>query len=145
MVGLGETYLPAFVLAVGLGEVTAGLAASLPQLAGGIMQMISPRRAPAGISSPLGGAVRRDAGLSFVPLVITALLGHISAAGVLLIATLYWGSGLATGAAWNTWIGTIVPPLMRANYFSCRTRLSQAATLAGFLGGGTGACISAWR
>jgi hypothetical protein len=42
MVGLGETYLPAFVLAVGLGEVTAGLAASLPQLAGGIMQMISP-------------------------------------------------------------------------------------------------------
>ncbi len=42
MVGLGETYLPAFALAIGLGELTAGLVASLPLLAGGIMQMITP-------------------------------------------------------------------------------------------------------
>ena len=42
MVGLGETFLPAFVLAVGLGEITAGLVASVPLLAGGLMQMISP-------------------------------------------------------------------------------------------------------
>jgi MFS family permease len=137
MVGLGETYLPAFVLAVGLGEVTAGMTASLPQLAGGIMQMISPR-AVRWLGSHRRWVVlcAMTQALSFVPLVVAAWLGHISAAGVLLIATLYWGSGLATGAAWNTWIGTIVPPLLRANYFSCRTRLSQAATLAGFLAGG---------
>ena len=30
MTGLGETYLPAFALAVGLGEITAGLVASVP-------------------------------------------------------------------------------------------------------------------
>ncbi len=42
MVGIGETFLPAFVLAVGLGEITAGLAGSLPLLAGGLMQMVSP-------------------------------------------------------------------------------------------------------
>jgi len=49
---------------------------------------------------------------------------------------MYWGAGLATGPAWNTWIGTIVPPSVRARYFSCRTRLNQAAVLAGFLAGG---------
>ena len=42
MVGVGETYLPAFVLAVGLGELTAGLVGSVPLLAGGVLQMISP-------------------------------------------------------------------------------------------------------
>jgi len=34
MVGLGEHYIPAFALAAGLGEVTAGWIASLPILAG---------------------------------------------------------------------------------------------------------------
>lgn len=42
MTGLGETYLPAFALAVGLGEITAGLVASLPLLVGGLMQTFSP-------------------------------------------------------------------------------------------------------
>ena len=42
MVGLGETYLPAFALAVGLGELVAGLVASVPLLAGGVLQTVSP-------------------------------------------------------------------------------------------------------
>jgi hypothetical protein len=42
MVGFGETYPPAFVLAVGLGEIMAGLIASVPLLAGGLMQLASP-------------------------------------------------------------------------------------------------------
>src|SRR5436190_8030520 len=42
MVGIGETYIPAFVLALGMGEIAAGLIASIPLLAGAILQMISP-------------------------------------------------------------------------------------------------------
>ena len=38
MVGSGETYLAPFVLAVGLGEVQAGFIASLPPLAGAVLQ-----------------------------------------------------------------------------------------------------------
>ncbi len=34
--------------------------------------------------------------------------------------------GLATGPAWNTWIGTIVPRSVRARFFSRRSRVSQA-------------------
>src|SRR6056297_3542830 len=43
MVGVGETYFPAFALAIGLGEVAAGLISSLPMLAGGILQLVSLR------------------------------------------------------------------------------------------------------
>src|SRR4249920_2779074 len=42
MVGIGETYFPAFVLAMGMGEISAGLIASIPILVGAILQMVSP-------------------------------------------------------------------------------------------------------
>ncbi len=42
MVGLGETYFPAFALALGMGEVTAGIVASAPMMVGGVLQLISP-------------------------------------------------------------------------------------------------------
>ncbi len=134
MVGTGETYLPAFVLAAGLGEVVAGLVASVPQLAGGITQLICPR----GVR--LLGSHRRWVvtcatiqGLSFVPLVIAAWQGTVSAAVVLAVATLYWSAGLASGPPWNTWMGTIVPCRVRSRYFAGRTRIQQAAILTGFL------------
>jgi len=137
MVGLGETYLPAFVLAVGLGEITAGLVASVPLLAGGLMQMISPAAIGRLASHKAWVLVCALAqALSFVPLVVAALWGGISAPAVLLVATLYWGAGLATGPAWNTWMGALVPRPLRARFFAERTRLSQLAVLAGFLVGG---------
>ena len=137
MVGLGETYLSAFALAVGLGEITAGLVASVPLLAGGVMQTISPvavRRLRSHKAWVLLCALTQAVG--FLPLVWAALVGRISAPGILLVAAVYWGAGLATGPAWNTWIGTLVPPDRRAHFFATRTRLSQAAVLGGFVAAG---------
>jgi MFS family permease len=137
MVGTGETYLPAFVLAAGLGEVVAGLVASLPQLAGGVMQLVSPR------AVRWMGSHRRWVmtcvaiqALSFVPVIVAALTGTVSAWLALAVATLYWSTGLASGPAWNTWMGTIVPTRVRPRYFACRSRFQQAAVLTGFLLGG---------
>jgi MFS family permease len=134
MVGTGETYLPAFVLAAGLGEVIAGLVASVPQLAGGITQLICPRGVRL-LGSHRNWVVTCATiqGLSFVPLVIAASQGMVSAAVVLAVATLYWSAGLASGPPWNTWMGTIVPCRVRSRYFAGRTRIQQAAVLAGFL------------
>ena len=42
MVGAGESYIPAFALAAGLGEITAGLVATLPMLVGAAFQLVSP-------------------------------------------------------------------------------------------------------
>jgi hypothetical protein len=42
MVGIGETYLAAFALALGTGETFAGLIATLPMLAGASIQLATP-------------------------------------------------------------------------------------------------------
>ena len=42
MVGLGETYVPAFGLALGHGPAAAGLLATLPLLAGACLQLVTP-------------------------------------------------------------------------------------------------------
>jgi MFS family permease len=137
MVGVGETYLPAFVLAAGMGEVAAALVATMPMLAGSLLQLVSP------YCVKWLGSHRRWVVLcalcqafSFVPLLIAVLWGNIPTALVFFIAAIYWGAGLGAGPAWNTWVETLVPIQVRARYFAWRTRMTQAGTLAGFLIGG---------
>ena len=137
MVGLGETYLPAFALALGMGETSSGLVASLPIVAGGIMQMFSLRAMKFFGDEQrwvvIGATVQA---LSFVPLVIAAIHGAISMPLLMIIASVYWASGLATGPAWNTWMDSIVPVSIRTSYFSRRSRLQQSFTLAALLASG---------
>ncbi len=137
MVGSGETYLAPFVLAAGLGEVEAGLIASLPPLAGAVLQLASPaavRRLRSHKRWVVTCAFIQAA--SFLPLVAAALLGRIPAAAAFLVATVYWGAGMSTGPAWNTWVGTLVPRGVRAGYFARRTRVTQIGTVIGLLIGG---------
>ncbi len=144
MVGAGETYLAAFVLALGMGEVTAGLIASIPMLAGAVIQLISPamvRRMRSNRRWVVACALVQAA--AFIPLVVSALLGQSVEFVIFLIAALYWGSGMATGPAWNTWIGTIVPRPIRAHYFARRSRSAHVAVLCGIVLGGIGLQVGA--
>ncbi len=137
MVGAGETYLAPFVLAVGLGDVQAGLISSLPPLAGAVLQLASPaavRRLHSHRRWVVICALIQAA--SFIPLVAAALVGRIPATAAFLIATVYWGAGMSTGPAWNTWVGTLVPRSIRPSYFARRTRITQVGTLVGLLVGG---------
>lgn len=137
MVGIGETFLPAFALAIGLGEVIAGLVASVPIFFGGVVQLIS-LRALAWTGSYkkwiIGGVLVQA--IAFIPLVIAAIAGSISAWLFFVVASCYWGAGMAASPAWNTWIGHVVPLSIRPNFFARRTRVIQLATLGGFLLGG---------
>lgn len=132
MVGLGEAYLAAFALAVGLGEIVAGLVGTIPLLVGSVLQLISPR----GVA--LLGSLRRWVilcatvqALSLLPLVAAAWVGRISAPMLMLIASLYWAGALAAGPAWTTWIGSIIPRRVRAGFLARRARLCQIAVLLG--------------
>ncbi len=141
MVGMGELYIPAFVLAVGLGEVFSGFVATLPQMVAGIVQMLAVRAVPL-----VGGAKRWSlicVGLqasSFIPLFVGALVGAIPAWAVFLSATVYWASGMSAGASWTTWISSLVPGRLdgrlRSRYFGIRQRSVQAGQLVGFIVGG---------
>jgi len=137
MVGIGETYLPAFALASGMGEIASGLVTTVPLLMGSVLQLAAPW------ALKRCGSFRRWIvpcaalqGLIYVPLLIAALLGQVPMLLVFGAAAIYWGAGLATGPAWSTWMGTLVPTRLRASYFAKRTRFSQIGFLAGFLGGG---------
>ncbi len=137
MVGFGETYFPAFALAVGLSEMEAGMVSSVPLIAGGLMQLASPTAVKLFKSHQRWVVIFAVMqALSFVPLIFAALIGSIGSGALLVVAAIYWGAGLATGPAWNTWIGTLVPRSLRPRFFARRTRISQAAVFAGFLCGG---------
>jgi len=137
MVACGETYLPAFALALGLSEMAAALAASVPVLCGGLMQLISPWAL-----EKVGGPKRwivvcaTVQALSFVPLIYAAMIGSLPLAALLVIASVYWASGMATGPAWNTWMEDIVPSRLRTDYFPRRTRVQLISTFAVLIASG---------
>jgi MFS family permease len=137
MVGLGETYLPAFALALGMGETSSGLIASLPVVVGGILQLFSMRAMKwLGTEQRWIVACAIVQACAFIPLVIAAIHGTISLPILMVIASVYWTCGLASGPAWNTWMDSIVPATIRANYFSRRSRLQQSCTLVALIASG---------
>ncbi|MEA5614541.1 MFS transporter [Nodularia spumigena] len=137
MVGCGEAYFVAFALAVGMGELRAGLLSSVPLLAGALLQLASPWAV-----RKLGSHKRwvvLTAGLqaiSFVPLAVAAFLGQMPAWLLFVCVGLYWAFNLGSAPAWNTWIGTVVPTAVRAKYFASRTRAAQAVMLVSLIGAG---------
>ena len=150
MVGLGENYMPAFALALGMGELTAGLIASVPFLAGAILQLASP------VGLHWLGSHRRWVvacvlvqAVSFVPLAMAAAVGTIPVLLLFLLAALYWGAGMASGPAWSSWVDTLIPDRIRSRYFGSRARVAQMGLLLGFVVGGLwlefGHSFGAWR
>lgn len=137
MVGVGETYLAAFALALSVSQTAAGLIATVPILGGATLQLVTPRVVQALGSNRrtvvLGASIQA---LSFVPLAVGALIGRMPVWALFVTATVYWASALACGPPWNTWMETLVPGRIRARYFAVRSRMSQMAVLLGLLGAG---------
>ena len=137
MVGCGETYIPAFALALGLGPVAAGMMASVPVLVGAIFQLITPL-AVARLGTNRGWVIACTTvqALSFIPFTAWAIRGTASLTELLIAASVYWAAGMAGGPAWNSWMGTLIPESMRTAYFARRSRLGQFGVFTGFVLGG---------
>lgn len=141
MVGCGEQYLPAFVLALGMGQIASGLVATVPMLAGALLQLVTPwavRR----LGSYRKWVVLTAAlqGASFLPLVFGALAGMVPGWLVFACATVYWASGLGGGPAWTTWMSLLIPVKVRPKYFARRARYCHIGVMAGLT---TGAAVFA--
>jgi MFS family permease len=134
MVSCGETYLPAFALALGLGPIVAGMVASVPLLVGAVVQLAAPL------------AVRRVGGnrrwviicvllqtASFVPLIYWAVRGRAEAWLLLAAASCYWSAGMAAAPAWIAWLAGVVPGRVRTSYLAQRNRVGQLFGLFGFV------------
>lgn len=137
MVGLGESYIPAFAIAIGLGDVATGLLATGPMLAGACLQLVTP------LGVRMTGSYRtwvvwcaRLQALSFIPLVIGALVGRIGVFWLALATVCYWAAGMSAGPAWNAWVTSLVPDRIRETFFARRTRAAHAALLVALVFGG---------
>ncbi len=138
MVGIGETYLPAFVLALGMGDIAAGWITTLPLMLGSLLQLVTPWAVERLGSSRKWVVIcaRMQAG-SLLLLLPLALLGSGRLSWLVFpVATLYWAAGLAAGPAWNTWIENVIPCQIRPRFFAARSRICQGCSLGGFLLGG---------
>ena len=137
MVGIGETYLPVFVLALSGSQLACGLVTTVPLVIGAVLQLASPwlmRKC---------GSYRRWVSLcafiqaaTFVPLLVAAVTGHMSVVVVFALVAVYWATGLGGSGPWNAWMETLVPSRVRARYFAWRTRVCQWGIALGFVGGG---------
>jgi len=137
MVGAGEAYVPAFALAAGHGELAAGLLATLPMLVGALLQLTTPWGVER-MRSHRRWVVLAATGqaLSFAPLAAGAMLGRIELGWIFLAAVVYWGSGMAAGPAWNTWVDDLVPTRIRPRFFAARNRAQQGMLFLGLTAGG---------
>lgn len=137
MVGCGETYIPAFALALGFGPVAAGATVTIPLLIGSVVQLVTPLAvARLGSNRIWVIIVTFLQAASFVPLIVWAILGRAEFWQLLVAASAYWATGMAGVPAWNSWVATLVPGRIRAGYFAQRNRLGQFSICAGFVIGG---------
>ncbi len=132
MVGVSETYFIPFALAIGMGDVAAGLAFTVPYLAGAALQLIGPWGVER-LGSPRRWVIVTAAVqcASFVPMVAGAVVGTMPTWLLLLAFALYWGSAIGAGPAWSAWVAALFPSSLRANYFGRRNRVCQILTLVG--------------
>jgi MFS family permease len=137
MVGMGETYIAAFAVALGTGGISTGLLTTLPIFAGSILQLMTPH-AVRWLGSHRKWVVicATTQALALAMLPVAILLGGWSAALVYAAATLYWAAGQSSNPAWNTWIEDVVPKSLRTRFFARRSRISQMFLLSGFVIGG---------
>lgn len=137
MAGVAEVYLPAFGLALGMPPVLAGLLATVPLLAGGVLQLVAPRLIQR-VPSLRGWVVlcMSAQALAFIPLLVVALTGRVATGVVYASAGLYWAAGMAASAGWTPWTARVIPPRIRNRFFGRRQGAMQAAMLLGLLGAG---------
>src|SRR4051812_46640731 len=137
MAGVAEVYLPAFALAIGIRPVLAGLVATAPLLAGGVLQLLTPRaiaRTPSLRRWTVSCMIVQA--LAFVPLIVLALVGGHAETIVFGAAAVYWAAGMGAAAGWTPWMSRVVPARIRGKFFGRRQGVVQGAMLVGLVGAG---------
>lgn len=137
VIGAGETYLPAYSLSVGMGEIFAGILASLPIVSGAVLQLMTPR-ALKKIQSHKNWVVTSAVmqAMAFIPLIYFSATRAPNFWTLFFVLTVYWGAGFSSGTAWNYWMGRLVAVEEGNKFFAKRARVTQLGILLGLIGGG---------
>ncbi len=137
MVGLSEMYIGAFAVELGHRDAALAVLMTVPLLIGALGQLftatlvawLGSRKRVVVVSAAIQAA-------SHVLLWQIAQRGDTAFAPLMIAATMFWGSGLVLGPAWNSWMGALTREIGRARYFATRSAALNVALLLSFSGAG---------
>lgn len=136
-IGMAESYFCAFMLALGISEVVAGLGTVIPQFIGVLFQLFSIRSffRKYSLKNRLLLFLTVQA-LSLIPLIAIAWFKINSSVLVIGVLGIYWASLLSLNPPWNRLIGHTVPQKFRLKFFSIRSQFAQSAVFLGLITSG---------
>jgi hypothetical protein len=136
-IGMAESYFAAFMLALGINDVVAGLGTVIPQFIGVIFQLFSIRSffTQYSLKKRLILFLTLQA-LSLIPLIFAGILKFNSPVLVIGMLGLYWASLLSLNPPWNRLMGHTVPVPFRIRFFSIRSQFAQFSVFIGLIGSG---------
>ncbi len=142
MTGTNDNFLNAFAISLQATALQMGWLTAIPQLFGAVWQIVSVWMANHVTRKPLVVGV---ALLQSLVVGSMALLSIASGLGELQTSRVVWLIVLAVGyfsciniiqPHWRAWMGSLVPRSRRGVFFAARSRLTMAASLIVFIGGG---------
>jgi len=136
-IGLAESYFCAFMLALGISEVIAGLGTVIPQFIGVVFQLFSIRSFFRKYS--LKNRIILFLSVQAISLIPLILLGQFKINSPYLmigILGVYWASLLSLNPPWNRLVGHTVPTKFRLKFFSLRSQFAQASVFVGLITSG---------
>lgn len=135
--GMAEGYFCAFMLALGISDVIAGLGTVIPQFIGVIFQLFSIRSffRKYSLKNRMLLFLSLQT-LTMVPLILIGWYKINSAVLVIGLLGLYWASLLSLNPPWNRLMGHTIPPRFRLKFFSIRSQFGQFFVFAGLITGG---------
>jgi len=136
-IGMAESYFSAFMLALGISEVVAGIGTVIPQFIGVIFQLFSIRSFFTRYSLKKRMILFLSLqALSIIPLIGAASFSWKSPYLIIGILGIYWASLLSLNPPWNRLIGHTVPVPFRLRFFSIRNQFAQFSVFLGLIGSG---------
>ncbi len=137
MVGAGESYLPAYVLSLGLSEWMAGMIATMPLLSGAFLQVVGTEalRAVKNHKVWVWSLAFLQAS-TYIPLIFFTIGSKPHFLTLFIVLTFYWGAGFSISPAWNYWMGNLVTSNQAQGFFTKRTRVAQIGLMLGIILGG---------
>lgn len=137
-IGMAESYFCAFMLALGISEITAGFGTVLAQFIGVLFQLLSIRtffrRHPIKKRLLLFLGIQA---LTMIPLIFIGKYQINSSYLVIGVLGLYWASLLSLNPPWNRLMGHTIPAKFRLSFFTIRNQFGQSSVFLGLLISGT--------
>ena len=137
VVGLAETYFPAFALMKGASAIEAGVLTSLPLVLAALFHWYLLKKVK---NLAVSKWVPYAALIQLFALVVLTLCSAVALSQVffvlLIVYSIYWLGHYAHQPAWNRWIFDLVSLDKSQSYFSLRTRIVQIGIVLGLILGG---------